>query len=182
VAGATGEGHLGEEDEGNVRTMSDEREIQEVLARYVRATDRRDGTAQGALFTDDAIVQMLGKTGPGTYEQIGEPIIGGTGVGYAVDHFMAPHPEGGSSHHTTSDHLIEVDGDRGHLNAQFVVFEVRATAPPAEGRPEGAFGAQGSVRPIEAGYYDTDLRRVEGEWKIVGHRVLMDMPMVIPGA
>ncbi|WP_206282179.1 nuclear transport factor 2 family protein [Streptomyces rhizosphaericus] len=44
--------------------MSDERKIQEVLARYVRATDRRDGKAQGALFTDDAIVQIHTRTGP----------------------------------------------------------------------------------------------------------------------
>ncbi|KIF74230.1 hypothetical protein QR77_10000 [Streptomyces sp. 150FB] len=162
--------------------MSDERKIQEVLARYVRATDGRDGKAQGALFTDDATVQISARTGPGTYEPVGEPLIGGAGVEYAVDHFMAPHPEGGTSHHTTSDHLIEVDGDQAHLNAQFVVFEVRATARPAGGWPEGTAGAQGTVRPIESGYYDTDLRRVDGEWKIVRHRVLMDMPMAIPGA
>ena len=69
-----------------------------------------------------------------------------------------------------------------HMNAQFVVFEVRATSRPAAGWPKSAFGAQGTVRPVESGYYDTDLRRVDGEWKIVAHRVLMDMPMAIPGA
>jgi hypothetical protein len=164
-----------------VRSVNDERKIQEVLARYVRAADRRDGTRQSALFTEDAIVRILTKTGPDAYEPFGEPIIGGTGVAYAVDHFMAPHPEGGSSHHTTSDHLIEVDGDRAHLNAQFVVFEVRAAVRPAGGWPKGVFGAQGTVRPIESGYYDTDLHRVDGEWKITGHRVLMDMPIAIPG-
>jgi hypothetical protein len=68
------------------------------------------------------------------------------------------------------------------MNAQFVVFEVRAGSRPAAGRPESAFGAQGTVRPVESGYYDTDLRRVDGEWQIVAHRVLMDMPMAIPGA
>lgn len=162
--------------------MSDERKIQEVLAHYVRATDRRDGKSQGALFTDDATVQISIKTGPDAYEPFGEPIIGGAGVEYAVDNFMAPHPEGGSSHHTTSDHIIEVDGDRAHMNAQFVVFEVRATSRPAGGWPEGAFGIQGTVRPIESGYYDTDLRRVDGEWKIIRHHVLMDMPIAIPGA
>jgi hypothetical protein len=162
--------------------MSGERNILEVLARYVRATDRRDGKTQGTLFTDDAVVQILIKTGPDAYEPLGEPVIGGAGVEYAVDNFMAPHPAGGSSHHTTADHLIEVDGDRAHLNAQFVVFEIRAAVRPADGWPEGAFGTQGTVRPIESGYYDTDLRRVEGEWKIIRHTVLMDMPMAIPGA
>jgi ketosteroid isomerase-like protein len=162
--------------------MSEERKIREILARYVRATDRRDGKTQGTLFTGDAVVQTLAKTGPDAYEPVGQPVIGGAGVEYAVEHFMAPHPAGGSSHHTTSDHIIEVDGDRAHLNAQFVVFEIRAAARPADGWPEGAFGAQGTVRPIESGYYDTDLRRVEGQWKIVRHSVLMDMPMAFPGA
>ncbi|MEU3985589.1 nuclear transport factor 2 family protein [Streptomyces sp. NPDC026672] len=161
--------------------MSDERRVQEVLARYVRATDRRDGKAQGALFTDDAVVQIHIKTGPGTHEPFGEPLIGGAAVEYAVDHYMAPHPEGGSSHHTTSDHIIEVDGDRAHLNAQFIVFRVQAARRPGTGWPEGTFGAQGTVEPIESGYYDTELRRVDGEWKIVRHDVLMDMPMAVPG-
>ena len=162
--------------------MSDERKVQEVLARYVRTTDRRDGKSHGALYTDDATVQVFIKTGQDAYEQTGEPIIGASGVAYAMDNFMAPHPEGGSSHHVTADHIIEVDGDEAHMNAQFVVFEVRATARPADGWPEDAFGIQGTVRPIESGYYDTDLRRIDGEWKITRHRVLHDMPYVMPGA
>jgi len=60
--------------------------------------------------------------------------------------------------------------------------KVRAFAPPAEGWPTGASGAQGTIRPIESGYYDTDLRRVDGEWKIVKHSVLMDMPIAVPAA
>ncbi|MYV54051.1 nuclear transport factor 2 family protein [Streptomyces sp. SID3212] len=162
--------------------MSDEREVQQVLARYVRATDRRDGRTQGGLFTDDAVVRIFTRTGPDHYQPVGEPLIGGAGVEYAVTHLMAPHPEGGTSHHTTHDHLIEVDGDRAHLNAQFVVFRVQASARPAGGWPAGVSGAQGTVEPIESGYYDTDLRRVRGEWKIVKHSVLMDMPIAFPGA
>ncbi|MDX3854007.1 nuclear transport factor 2 family protein [Streptomyces sp. AK02-01A] len=162
--------------------MSEERKVQEVLARYVRATDRRDGKAQGALFTDDAVVRIHIKTGPDRYEPFGEPLIGGAGVEFAVTNFMSPHPEGGSSHHTTSDHIIEIDGDLAHLNAQFVVFAVQASARPADGWPAGVSGAQGTVRSIESGYYDTELRRIDGEWKIVKHRVLMDMPIAVPGA
>jgi ketosteroid isomerase-like protein len=139
--------------------MSDERAVQEVLARYVRATDRRDGVAQGALFTDDAVVRILVGGKP-----VAEPLIGGAGVRYAVENFMAPHPEGGTSHHVTADHLIEVDGDEAHLNAQVIVFEVRP----------------GAIRPIESGYYDTDLRRIDGDWKIVRHDVLLDSPIDLP--
>ncbi|MFJ4692316.1 nuclear transport factor 2 family protein [Streptomyces sp. NPDC088766] len=161
--------------------MSDEREIQEILARYVRATDRRDGKAQGALFTEDAVVQSFSRTGPDSYEVVAPPLIGGAAVAYAVDNYMAPHPVGGSSHHMTAGHLIEVDGDRAHLNAQFVVFRVQAASRPETGWPAGAFGAQGTVQPIESGYYDTDLLRIDGEWKIVGHRIRLDMPYVVPG-
>ncbi|KOV52590.1 MULTISPECIES: nuclear transport factor 2 family protein [Streptomyces] len=160
--------------------MSDERRVQEVLARYVRATDRRDGKAQGALFTDDAVVQIFVRTGS-DYEPFGEPLIGGAGVEYAVTHLMASHPEGGSSHHTTSDHIIEVNGDSARLSAQFVVFAVQASPRPVHGWPAGAFGAQGTVRPVESGYYETDLRRIGSEWKIVNHRVLMDMQIAVPG-
>ncbi|MEV4320332.1 nuclear transport factor 2 family protein [Actinocrispum sp. NPDC049592] len=141
--------------------MTDEREVQEVLAHYVRATDRRDGKAQGALFTDDAVVQIYAKTPSGDYEPVGGPLIGGSGVEYAVANFMPPHPPGGSSHHTTTDHLVQVDGDGAHLNAQFIVFEVRP----------------GAIRPIESGYYDTELCRIDGGWKIVRHHVLMDVPV-----
>jgi hypothetical protein len=109
-------------------------------------------------------------------------LIGGAGVEYAVTNFMSAHPEGGSSHHTTLDHLIDIDGDQVHLNAQFIVYRVQAAARPPEGWPAGAAGAQGTVQPIESGYYDTELRRVDGEWKIVRHSVLMDMPIALPGA
>jgi hypothetical protein len=162
--------------------MSDERKVQEVLARYVGATDRRDGKAQGALFTGQAVVQIYTKIGPDTYEPFDEPLIGGAGVEYAVTNFMSPHPEGGSSHHTTFDHIIGVDGDRAYLNAQFIVYKVPAAARPAEGWPTGVSGAQGTVRPIESGYYDTNLSLVDGEWKIVRHSMLMDMPIAVPGA
>ncbi len=162
--------------------MSDERKVLEVLARYVRAADSRDGKEQGSLFTDDAIVEIRVKTGQGQYERVGEPLTGGAGVAFATDNLMARHPTGGSSHHTTSDHIVDVDGGRAHLSAQFVVFEVRAAARPAGGWPDGASGAQGTVRAIESGYYDTDLRLIGSQWKITGHRVLMDMPMAFPGA
>ena len=128
--------------------MSDERKVQEVLARYVRATDRRDGKTQGGLFTDEAVVQIYTKTGPDSYEPFGEPLIGGAGVEYAVTNFMSAHPEGGCSHHTTLDHIIDVDGDHAHLNAQFIVYRVQASARPAEGSPAGVSRCPGH-RPAD---------------------------------
>jgi hypothetical protein len=143
--------------------MGDTQAITEVLARYVRATDERDGAGQGALFTDDAVTQIYARTDDG-YEAAGEPLIGGSGVRFAVENFLAAHPSGGCSHHITADHLVEIDGDSAHLNAQYLVLEVRSLPEPA-------------IRIAETGYYDTDLRRVNGEWKIVHHRVLGDLPL-----
>ncbi|MDT7563146.1 MAG: hypothetical protein QOG76_1770 [Pseudonocardiales bacterium] len=162
--------------------MDERSRIQEVLARYVRATDARDGARQGALFTDDAVVRIFSKTVEGAHAEVGEPLIGGAGVEFAVTNFMAPHPALGSSHHVTADHIIEVEGDTARLNAQYVVFEVQGTPRPDGGWPAGTVGVQGAVRPIEAGYYDTELRLVDGAWKITRHHVLQDLPFALPDA
>src|SRR5262249_34775906 len=130
--------------------MSDERKVEEVMAHYVRETDRRDGKALGALFTADAEVHTSTKDLSGEYHTVGEPLIGAAGVTYGIDHIMHPNPPGGSSHHTTSNHLVEIDGDRAHLNAQFIVFETRTADKPSGDSP-----ALGTTRPIESGYYDT---------------------------
>ncbi|MFJ2645203.1 hypothetical protein ACIO1C_00450 [Streptomyces sp. NPDC087420] len=87
-------------------------------------------------------MQIFTRTGPDSYEPVGEPLIGGAGVEYAVTH--------------------------------------RRRAPGR--RPAGVSGAQATVEPIESGDYDTDLRRVDGEWRIVKHSVLLDTPIAIPGA
>lgn len=162
--------------------MTDERAIDEVLARYVRATDRRDGAAQAALFSDDSTVEIRTRVAVDRWEPVGQPLAGPAAVRYAVENFMAPHPPGGSSHHVTANHIVDVDGDTAHLTAQFVVFSTRGAQRPADGWPADAFGAQGTVRPIESGYYETDLRRTGGRWLITRHQVLMDLPMALPGA
>jgi hypothetical protein len=45
--------------------MSKEREVQQVLANYVRAADRRDAAAMSSLFVDEAHVEICeGQQGP----------------------------------------------------------------------------------------------------------------------
>src|SRR3954469_3662132 len=56
----------------SARIMNDERKAQKGLARYVRTTDRRDGKSQGALYADDAIVEIFIKTSHDAYQPIGE--------------------------------------------------------------------------------------------------------------
>jgi SnoaL-like domain len=108
-------------------------------------------------------------------------LVGRETIAAAVSQMMKPHPSRGWSHHTTHDHIIDVNGDDATLDAQFVVFEVRGKERPAAGWPEGAFGAQGTVQPIEAGYYRPILRRVDGVWEITTMRITHNIPYAFPG-
>ncbi|WP_326721749.1 MULTISPECIES: nuclear transport factor 2 family protein [unclassified Streptomyces] len=159
--------------------MDDERAVAQVLARYVRAVDHRDGAVMSALFVADAVAESYYNNG-GKREKLAE-ITGAEAIGKAVAGLMAPHPPRGWSHHTTHDHIIEVDGDEATLDAQFVVFNIQGHERPAEGWPAGAFGAQGTIIPIESGYYQPRMRRVDGVWRIFHHTILLDQPLVLPG-
>jgi hypothetical protein len=160
--------------------MSDERDVQQVLARYVRAADRRDGDALAGLFVSDGVVEIYYNQA-GTPEKIGE-LVGAHAIGSAIASMMTPHPPRGWSHHTTHDHIIDIDGDNATLDAHFVVFSTVGDARPTAGWPEGASGAQGKITPIESGYYRPHLRRVDGTWKIVRHEIILDQPMAFPEA
>ncbi|MFJ5899425.1 nuclear transport factor 2 family protein [Streptomyces sp. NPDC093064] len=160
--------------------MDDERAVAQVLARYVRAADHRDGAAMSALFVENAVAEIYYSNG-GTREKLAE-LTGAEAIGNAVAGLMAPHPPRGWSHHTTQDHIIEIDGDEATLDAQFIVYSIQGHERPADGWPEGAFGAQGTITPIESGYYQPRLRRFDGAWRIVHHTILMDQPMAFPGA
>ena len=159
--------------------MSEERAVQQVLARYVRGVDARDGAAVAALFTEDGRVE-ISYNNSGKSEAIGE-LVGRDEISAAVSRMMKPHSARGWSHHTTHDHIIHVNGDDATLDAQFVVFDVRGRERPTTGWPGDASGAQGTVQPIEAGYYRPIVRRVDGVWKITTLRITHSLPMAFPG-
>jgi hypothetical protein len=73
--------------------MSDELAVQQVLAHYVRAHDRRDGDAMGALFTPEARVTIFYNNNPnGEPELIGE-LAGREAIAQATTHMMKPHAD-----------------------------------------------------------------------------------------
>jgi hypothetical protein len=156
--------------------MSDEREIQELLARYVRATDHRDEAAMSNTFLPEGRVEIF-YNNTGTPQLLGE-LVGAEAIGAAVTKLMKPHPPRGWSHHTTHDPIIEVKGDTATLDAQFVVFNVVGAEKPAGGWSEGTSGAQGTITPIETGYYRPILKKVDGRWMMAHHRIYLDLPMV----
>ena len=154
--------------------MSDEREIQEVMARYVRAADHRDGAAISNIFLSEGKTEIF-YNNAGTAELLGE-LVGAKAIGDGVTNLMKPHPPRGWSHHITSDSIIEVNGDTATLDVHFVVFNVVGKEKPEGGWPAGAFGAQGTITPIESGYYRPVLRKVDGRWMIAHNRIYHDIP------
>ena len=160
--------------------MSDWEQVREHLARYVRATDYRNGAAMAELFVPDGRVEIFYANG-GSPEQIGE-LVGGAAIAGAVVNMMKPHPTRAWSHHTTHDHIIEITGDRATIDAQFIAFNVQGAERPAEGWPAKALGAQGVVTPIESGYYRPILRRTREVWLFETQRIFLDLPMAFPGA
>jgi hypothetical protein len=156
--------------------MSDELAVQQVLARYVRAHDWRDGTAMKALFTPEARVTIFYNNNPdGKPELIGE-LAGNEAIAHATTDVMKPHPPRGWSHNTTSGLLIDIDGDRATVDALFMVFTIIGDAKPASGWPAGAWGAMGTITPIESGYYTQKLVRVEGQWLIESLEIRHNLP------
>lgn len=52
------------------------------------------------------------------------------------------------------------------------------TKKPEGGWPAGTFGAQGTIKPIESGYYRFTFRRTDGAWRIRHQDVIHDIPYV----
>jgi hypothetical protein len=155
----------------------DHRAVAEVLARYVRAADHRDPDSMAAIYTGDAVVEIY-YSGAGQHELLAE-LRGAEKISAAVVGGMAPHPELGWSHHTMDNPIATVEGDHATYDVQFIVYSVRGTAPPY---PDGASGAQGTITPIESGYYFFSLRRDRGRWKIAHQVIKHDLRYVFPAA
>lgn len=148
--------------------------VREVLARYVRAVDQRSPQAMAKVFAKDGEVSIyVGQQSP---QQIGH-LAGAEEIAAAVSGMMPAHPDRGWTHHTTTDHIIEIDGDTALMDAQFIVYYTLGANQPDAGWPVGAVGAQGTVRAAEAGYYRSTLKRVDGQWKLLEHRIYLDLPM-----
>jgi hypothetical protein len=158
---------------------SEERQVQQVLARYVRAADQLNGKAVSDLFVPDGKVEVY-YVNRGNRELL-FVLSGQAEIENAMSNLMKPHPDRGWSHHTTHDHIIEVNGDHATIDAQFIRFDAVGEIRPDNGWPEGTSGIMGKVTPTESGYYQPTLQKISGEWKIVTHVILHDLPFAIPG-
>ena len=94
--------------------MSAETDVREIVSRYTRAADWRDGEALAKLYEADAVVEIHYR-GPDGTKLLGT-LSGGAQIAAAMSTAMAPHPPLGWSHHTTYDHLVSVDGDEASID------------------------------------------------------------------
>jgi SnoaL-like domain len=156
------------------RRPSDERAVQEVLARYVRAVDARNAEDVAELYIADG-AEILSYNRDGTPERVAA-FAGSPSIRDAVANILPPHPALGWAHHATFDPIIAIDSDIASLQAQFVVFEVRGLQRPTDGWPPEASGGQGTITPIESGYYRISLRRTPAGWKMVENHTILDLP------
>jgi len=158
--------------------LNDIRQIELVMETYVRGVDMKDGKLVSDLFTPDAIAEIIWNDN-GTMRSMGEPLRGSGAIDWATRQGKRVR---GWSHHFLSNPLIDVRGDSATLNVQFVVFK-SVSAPVPEGSPAGTFAmiatdqeGSGSLKPGIAGYYQSDFKKINGQWKIVYHRILHDRP------
>ena len=158
---------------------SDERQVQQVLARYTRAADQLNGKAISDLFVPDGKVEVY-YVNRGNREFL-FVLSGHAEIENAMSNLMKPHPDRGWSHHTTHDPIIEVNGDHATIDAQFIRFDSVGDSRPVNGWPEGTLGLMGKVTPTESGYYQPTLQKIHGEWKIVTLVILHDLTFAIPG-
>ena len=160
--------------------MSDERDVREVMARYVRAIDRRESAALTGMFMPDGCIEIFHNQG-GVPVPIGK-IEGSARIGRTSAEMMQPHPPRGWSHHTTHDAIVSIHGAKATIDLQFVVYNTVGDEVPSQGWPEGAKGAQGKISAVDAGYYHANLKRLAGGWKIAALRITHDLPQAMPPA
>ncbi|GEN98976.1 hypothetical protein NSE01_08090 [Novosphingobium sediminis] len=156
-------------------SLSDETLILNLLGRYTRAHDQRDPEAMTALFTPDAIIDIIDAVG-GAQRSLGR-LEGREAIGAAVRAMMAPHGERAWSQNVISAPIISIAGDEATIDAQFMVFSIMAAEVPQGGWPAGTFGAQGRIVPIEAGQYHPTMRRTADGWAIAAMRIEHRLPM-----
>jgi hypothetical protein len=158
--------------------MSDRDDIVEALGRYARALENRGGKALAALCIADAQFLVFSRYGQEDYEALdADPVSLATICGMLDNSAM---PAGRGMHYLTTDHIVDITGDQAWMQAQFLVVGSTANARPETGWPSDANMMQGTLTLAMIGYYQSQLRKVDGRWLFARHEVKHSLPMVRP--
>lgn len=127
-----------------LETLIRRAEISDVVNRYATGIDRRDWALYRSCFADEIDLDFTSWSG-------GEPSR------IAADQWVAGVRDGLSgfdaTHHVSSNHVVDVDGNEGRCVSYMVAYHVLATA-----MGENIFTL--------GGYYTNRLRKTSGLWKI----------------
>lgn len=158
--------------------MNDRTEIIEALARYVRALEQRDGETLAALFAAEGEFQVFSRFDQEKYVAHKVHVVGRDALRAMMSNSALPAGQG--MHYLTTDHLVDITGDVATMQAQFFALASAATPRPENGWPSGADLMQGKLNLVMIGYYQSDLRKVDGRWLFTRHHVKHSVPMTLP--
>ncbi|MET3723355.1 nuclear transport factor 2 family protein [Sphingomonas trueperi] len=144
--------------------LSDSDHIRNLVSTYVRNVDARNHQAQITLFTEDAPVRVLARSGEDEALRHG-PVIGGKAFAEASAALRRPIPASRTTRHCTVDHLIEITDRSATLHAQFLLLHTDAD------------GSAGSIVSVaETGIYRFSFRDDGDGWRIAGLDIVVDAP------
>jgi hypothetical protein len=149
--------------------MSDRTEIIELLGRYIRALEDRDGKAIAELFAPDGEFRLYSRPGTGDFTQRGPGVVGRDNIRALFE--SGSRPPGRGFHYLTSDHIVNVDGDKATITAQFVAVESNAEIQSDVGWTLGSSLLRGTLALTMMGRYESDLRKIGGRWLFTIQRV-----------
>jgi hypothetical protein len=136
---------MGRSTEERVAELLDRIAIQELSARYNATVDQGDGDGHAALWTEDGAFEIVG----------GPPPIVGTDALRAV-----PARTKGRTVHATTDHVIQIDGDRATQTCTLLMYRRR---------PDHSVNDL-----VTTGRYEDELVRGAAGWRFRRRRALLD--------
>ena len=149
--------------------MSARAEIIELLGRYIRSLEDRDGKAIAALFVPDGEFRLYSRPGSGDFAPSSFGAAGRDNIRALFE--SGSRQPGHGLHYLTSDHIVDVDGDKATITAQFVCVESNAEIQSNFEWALGATMLRGTLALTMMGRYESELRRIDGRWLFTIHRV-----------
>ncbi len=119
----------------SMQELIDKMAIKEVIARFSIAVDRGKVDDFVSIWTEDAVFEVGSVKFAIGHKELGELCA-------AIDRLLP------GVHHTTSNHVIEIDGDKAHSTCEVMAFITRPDQIHVAGQ----------------GFYEDDLVKVDGQW------------------
>jgi len=129
----------------STNTLVDHIACQDVMLKYAKGVDERDMALYRSCFAQDAVVIFDGTTYPSVQAWFGF-------VDDALDGF-------GATQHMLGPSLIDIDADTAHCRTDVQALHYLKDAP--------------DTTLTLWGTYETDMRRMDGVWKITRHEVVV---------